>query len=111
MNLSNKMYDQLKFVAMILLPALGTLYAAVAATTGLPGAEQVVGVIIALDTFLGAMLGISSSKEASFDGYLAPNGNDEDTGHPNLKMVITKPPTELVSGKSIRLKIGVPPAA
>lgn len=60
--MSNKVYDILKWVAQILLPALGTLYFAIASIWGLPYAEQIVGTIVAIDTFLGALLGISTAK-------------------------------------------------
>lgn len=60
MNISNKTYDILKWIAMYLLPALGTLYFALASIWGLPYGEQVVGTITAVDTFLGVILGISS---------------------------------------------------
>ncbi len=62
-NLSNKVYDILKFIAQILLPALGTLYFALSSVWGsniFPYAEQIVGTITAIDAFLGAILGISS---------------------------------------------------
>lgn len=58
--MSNKVYDVLKFVAQIVLPALGTLYFALSAIWGLPYGEQVVGTITAIDVFLGAILGIST---------------------------------------------------
>ncbi len=58
--MSDKMYDILKWVAQILLPALGTLYFALAGIWGFPYAEAVVGTITAIDTFLGVILGISS---------------------------------------------------
>lgn len=58
--LSNKVYDVLKWIALILLPALGTLYFALSGIWGLPYGEQIVGTITAIDTFLGAILGISS---------------------------------------------------
>lgn len=60
MTLSNKAYDILKFIAQILLPAVGTLYFALARIWDFPYAEEVVGTITAIDTFLGALLGISS---------------------------------------------------
>lgn len=63
MKLSNKAYDVLKFIAQIVLPALGTLYFALAAIWDcLPYGEQIVGTITAVDTFLGALLGISNEK-------------------------------------------------
>lgn len=59
--LKNKTYDILKWVAMYLLPAIGTLYFALAGIWGFPYGEQIVGTITAIDTFLGVILGISSS--------------------------------------------------
>lgn len=62
MKLSNKVYDILKFIAQIFLPALGTLYFALAGIWNFPLAEQVVGTITAVDTFLGIILGLSTSN-------------------------------------------------
>lgn len=62
MKMNDKVYDALKWVAQILLPALGALYAALAGIWGFPYAEQIVGTISAIDLFLGALLGISSRK-------------------------------------------------
>ena len=58
--MSNKVYDAMKWIAMYLLPALGTLYFAIAGIWGLPYGEQIVGTITAIDTFLGVILGIST---------------------------------------------------
>jgi len=67
-TLDNKTYDLLKWIAMIVLPALGTLYFALASIWGLPYGEQIVGTITAIDAFLGALLGVStSSYNRSFD--------------------------------------------
>ena len=60
MILPDKVYDVAKWIAMVCLPALGTLYFALAGIWGFPYGEQVVGTIMAVDTFLGALLGISS---------------------------------------------------
>lgn len=60
--MNNKVYDILKFIAQIVLPALGTLYFALSSIWGLPYGEQIVGTITAIDTFLGAILGISSNS-------------------------------------------------
>ncbi len=60
--MSNKLYDVLKYIAQIVLPALGTLYFALASIWGLPYGEEVVGTITALDAFLGALLMISSAN-------------------------------------------------
>ena len=62
MKLSNKTYDVLKFIAQIVLPAIGTLYFALARIWGFPYAEEIVGTITAVDAFLGALLGISTAQ-------------------------------------------------
>lgn len=62
MVLKNSIYDALKWVALILLPALATLYFALSGIWGLPYGEQIVGTITAIDAFLGALLGISTAK-------------------------------------------------
>lgn len=79
---SNRAYDIMKFIAQILLPALATFYATVGALLELPGVEKTVGVIVALDLLLGAVLGVSSrqyeSSGAKYDGALVLN-EEEDT--------------------------------
>lgn len=58
--MNNKTYDVLKWVAQILLPAVATLYFAIAQIWGFPYGEEIVGTITAIDAFLGALLGIST---------------------------------------------------
>lgn len=62
MKMSNKVYDVLKWITNIVLPAAGTLYAALSGIWGFPYGEEIVGTILAVDTFLGVVLGISSAK-------------------------------------------------
>jgi hypothetical protein len=62
MKMSNKVYDVLVWIAQIVLPALGTLYAAVAGIWGFPYGEEITGTILAVDVFLGAVLKISSAS-------------------------------------------------
>ena len=62
MKLSNNAYDILKYIAQIVLPALGTLYFALSQIWGLPYGEEIVGTITAIDAFMGALLGISSAN-------------------------------------------------
>ena len=62
MKLSNRVYNILKWIAMYMLPAAGTLYFALAGIWGLPYGEQIVGTITAVDTFLGVLLGISTAQ-------------------------------------------------
>lgn len=60
MKLPDKLYDILKWLVIIVLPACATLYAALASVWGWPFAEQVTTTITAVDTFLGAVLCIST---------------------------------------------------
>ena len=57
-KMSDEVYDILKEFAQVWLPAIGTLYFAIASIWGLPYAEQIVGTITAVDAFLGAVLHI-----------------------------------------------------
>lgn len=66
--MSNKTYDKWKWIAQILLPALGALYFALAKIWGLPYATEIVGTLAALDTFLGALLGISTARYNAKEG-------------------------------------------
>ncbi len=66
--MSNKVYDILKYIALIALPALATLYLTIASIWGLPYPEAIAATITAIDTFLGALLGISSKKYAENQG-------------------------------------------
>ena len=69
--MSNKLYDVLKWIAMYLIPAIGTLYFAIAGIWGLPYGEEIVGTLTAVDTFLGVVLGISS---ANYNKKIAKGG-------------------------------------
>jgi hypothetical protein len=59
--MSNKVYDVLKTIAQIWIPAIATLYFTLAGIWGLPYAEQVVGTLTAIDTFMGVVLKISTN--------------------------------------------------
>lgn len=60
--MSNKLYDALKWVAQILIPALSACYFGLARIWNLPYAEQIVGTLTVVDAFLGVLLGISSAN-------------------------------------------------
>ena len=62
MKLSNRAFDIMKFIAQIVIPAIGTLYFALAQIWHLPLAEEIVGTLTAIDAFLGALLGISTAN-------------------------------------------------
>ena len=78
---TSPVYDVLKKIAQIYLPAAGTLYFTLAQIWGLPAAEQVSGTVLALNTFLGMLLGISSAqyeKTGRFDGTVLIETDEED---------------------------------
>lgn len=58
--LDNKVYDILKWAALVVLPAIATLYTALAGVWGLPYAQEIPATITAVDLFLGALLGVST---------------------------------------------------
>lgn len=62
MKMSNKIYDILKWIAMVVIPAMGTAYFGLAGIWGWPFGEQIVGTLTIIDTFLGVILGISSNQ-------------------------------------------------
>lgn len=70
--MANKTYDILKWFAMIVLPALATMYAGLASTWGLPYGDQIPATITLVNTFLGAVLMISNNQ------YRKQGDSDED---------------------------------
>ena len=109
--LSSKTYDRLKFLAQIVLPALGSFYAAVAVLWGLPAATQVVGTVVAVDTLLGAFLSLSTmvynAQPLKFDGNLEVNENDSSLIH-TLELKIS--PEELSQKSAVIFQVTRNPA-
>ena len=60
--MDNKLYDNLKWIALVGLPALTTFYGVVGATCNIPFTQETITIAVAFDTMLGAMLGISSNS-------------------------------------------------
>lgn len=60
MKLSNKVYDVLKYIALYMLPAMATLVLTLGGIWHVPYAEAIAGTITAIDTFIGALIGIST---------------------------------------------------
>lgn len=58
--LSNRTYDVLKWVGLLLLPALGVFYGTVAPLWGFPAPDAVVKTLDALGTLLGVIIGVDS---------------------------------------------------
>lgn len=102
MVFSTKVYDILKWVVQIVLPALATLYAALGALWGFPYVEQVVGTISAITVFLGACMRISSSSYEG-EGQLVVNSDSDDDSQ--YQLVLNKDLSELANEKSFVIKV------
>lgn len=104
--LSNKFYDILKFLAQIVFPALGTLYFTLAGIWGLPAPEQVVGTIVAVDTFLGVLLHISTTQytksDARFDGDMLVS---KTSAGKTFTLNLNGDPAHLEHQKEVRFKV------
>lgn len=78
---NEKVYDVLKWIALIFLPATATLWFTVAKIWGLPYIAEITGTLVAIDTFIGAIIGISNIQYHAMKGdsdYVESN-NDEPT--------------------------------
>lgn len=105
-------YNVLKSIALIWLPALGTLVFALTDIWNIPNGAQIVGSIVAFDTFLGAVLGLSArgynNKTVNFDGDLVV-----DTANPDkdvFSLELHRDPYEMAKKREVTLKVVKPDA-
>jgi Putative phage holin Dp-1 len=84
MRLSNRTYNALKFVALVLLPGFSAAYFSLAQIWGLPNAEQVIGTATTLDTLLGLLL------KASTTAYEKDPWSGPDAAEPDGMLVVYK---------------------
>ena len=62
MKLPDKVYDVLKWVTLVVIPALATLYVGLAAVWGWPYADEIAKTAAVVCAFLGAILGVSTAE-------------------------------------------------
>ena len=98
MKIKSELYDILKRIAMLYLPAAGTLYFTLAQIWHLPAGDEVVGSITAIDTFLGIALHLSSASYSG-DGSIVTKVGDQ--GQPVMSFTLNTPPEELTGKKSV----------
>ena len=90
--LSNKTYDTGKWIATIALPAFATFYITLGQTWGFPAVNETVTTIVAVNTLLGALLGISNHKytppaeDIEYDGAMIINKTDPDKDFYTLEL-------------------------
>ena len=68
LQLNDRVYDALKWLCLIALPASAVLYTALAGLWGLPRAQEVSGTLAAVGAFLGTLIGVSSAGYGKADG-------------------------------------------
>lgn len=72
--LSDRAYTILEWMARVALPAFAALYLALANIWGFPFGPEVVGTIVAIDTFLGLFIGVAQksydASEAAYNGSI-----------------------------------------
>ena len=81
LHLNDDLYGGIKWAVSIVLPALATLYATLGYIWGFPAVEQILGTLVALELFLGVVLGFSNhnyyKSEDRFDGAIEVDEDDE----------------------------------
>lgn len=106
--LSDSAYNALKFIALIALPAVGALYFGLASIWGLPKAEEVVGTVTVIDTFLGVLLGISTrsynASDAKYDGEMEVGHPNED-GVQTVSLQLNDHPESLLGKNKVSFKV------
>lgn len=102
MILPNKLYDILKYVAQIGLPALATLWASLGSIWDWENTEQTVNTIVAVNVALGALLAISrvswGRSEERYDGVALIQETPPDQDDVITDLLFKKTPEE-VAGK------------
>jgi hypothetical protein len=103
---NSKVYDVVKYITQILIPAGGTLYFALASAWNWSNSTAVLGTVTAVDTFLGVMLGISSTvynnSDAQYDGHIDV---DEDESKVNYSLSLNSDPDDLKNKKAVHFKV------
>jgi Putative phage holin Dp-1 len=100
-------YARMKFAAMVLVPALSTLYFTLGTIWGLPAVEQVVGTLAALNTFQGVLLGISNknynASDVKFDGTVVVETTE--SGGKMYTLELNSDPELIDQKKSLSFKV------
>jgi hypothetical protein len=96
MIFTNKTYDALKWVALTLLPALSIFYLALSDSWNLPYPTQIAATIAAIDVFLAALLGLSSSNYRVLVATLGFNLSEK-LGEVNDGWVLPKVPYDILT--------------
>lgn len=107
---NSKLYDWLKFIALIVLPGVATLYFALAQVWSWDNGAAIVGTITAVDAFLGLLLGISTSNynksDVKYDGHVIINDTEDKKV---ISLNVNGDPNDIGNKKELVLKVGPSP--
>lgn len=106
MQLNNKVYEAVKWIVQVVLPALGTLYFSLGNLWDFPFIEQVVGTVTAVALFLGIVVGVSKHNYIAnhdFDGTMVVDTSDDTTDVYRLELNDEMP--TLVAGGTVTFKV------
>ena len=105
--LNEQQYQWVKFITTVILPAAGTLYAALSGIWGLPNPEAVVGTIVAVVAFLGIFLNRAEASynksDARYDGSVDVTTNAN--GGTAFSLNLNGDPMELKDQKEVKFKV------
>jgi hypothetical protein len=104
---SNKVYDFVKWLALVFIPALSVFYVALGAVWEFQNTAAVLGTLAAVDTLLGSLVHLSSASykasDAAHDGVI--NVIQNDNGGQIAQLELHKDPEELINKTSVSFKV------
>lgn len=111
-TMDDRTYNKLRWMSISVLPAAGTLYFALSTIWGWPNGDAVLGSVVALQAFLGIVLGVSSKaydkSEARYDGDMLVH-KDEEGDAVGFHMALNGDPADLKDKKEVIFKIKAAP--
>lgn len=109
--LSNRMYNALKWITLLVIPAIGTFYMSLSTIWNFPAGEQVLSTTVALNLFLGTILGLSTRSynktEAKYDGDIRVD-NRYDAPEEAVVAELDTPLDEVATKDEVVLKVQPP---
>lgn len=107
--LNDKQYNFIKFLTVIVLPAFGTLYFALAQIWNLPAGEEILGTLMAIQIFIGAVMGISTRQyEASGAKYTGEINVEETPEKTLFSLDLKGAPEDLKTQDEATFKVNTP---
>lgn len=104
--LSDKVYNWLKHTAAIVLPAITTLYVALAQVWHFPKMDEVVTSLAALNTFIGALVGVSTKSYNKSESKYAGEIQVHDDGDKKVaSLVVNGEPEDILKLPEATFKI------